>query len=478
MKRYIIIAGIILIAILIFFTLYPYIFGVNNISTGSIKKGDHFRYLVTAENTNPNSFNTIDKVRFKSWFTNYLNVLNEKHANFVVLLYRSYEEYLKNWPMLLNFKQISSNSEDVYSAKGLLLAFNRFYIDLYILNDTGNYIKVNITLIFKDGVAKMGKLYAPTPKVDSKWIDNGDYYLSIFNELNISRIVSINKYNNDVTSNNINCGEWIFWLNKNDLKKKYTMMLYSMDDTLKVKMIPNATINGFSQVIFLNMSSKALYPYKLDGKLIPPTEQIYMNQGFIPPIRVFINISKENAGEIIKKLTEAFSKNKELKVLPKPIFKYSNGKLIVWENLFKLVDLSNKSWKLIFFPQQSMVSSNITTIYRDWGVKYHSKIYLSSGSYIDSISYSRNGILLYTNMSSADTDVFFITDIPSVITIPFSMASGYSFALKDHLIIKLIDIKPNIGISLSIFHAIDTFINGIRNLIKVTYNNIFTSSYI
>jgi len=470
LRRYVIIAGIIIISMLILFTFYPYIFGINDTNIRSLKKGDHLIYLVTTKNINPRSSNTIDQLNFKSWFSNYLNVLNEKHANFVILLYRNYEEYLKDWPMLLNFKQISSNSEDVYSAKGLLLAFNRFYINLHILNNTGNYIKVNITLVFKDGVAKMGKLYAPTPKVDSKWIDKGDYYVSIFNELNVSRIVSINKYNNDVTSNNINCGEWVFWLNKNDLKKKYTMILYGMDDTLKVKIKSNATINGFSQVIFLNMSSKALYPYKLDGKLIPPTEQIYMNRGFIPPIRIFTNISKEKANKIIKKLTDALSRNKEFKFLPKPVFKYSNGKLIVWENLFKLVNLSNKPWKLIFFPQQSMVLSNITTIYRYWGVKYHSKIYLSFGSYIDSISYSRNGILLYVNMYDADIDTVFITGIPSVITIPFCMASVYSFSLRDHLIIKLINIEPNISISLSIFHTTDTFTNEMRHLIRTVLN--------
>jgi len=381
----------------------------------------------------------VDGSTCNEYFSNYQDIVKEKRAYFAMLLYRDYWEYLRDF----------SENPSLDKGKALVIAFNRLYIDICVVDRRDDCAKVNVTLTFTDGIAKMGKEYSPKPKIDSSWSNKGDYYLSVFNKLIMSRIVTVDLCSGEtVDESGRKVGEWVFWLSQNDLKQECTLLLYSLADTHVVE-YPSKRINGQATLILLNSSNTADRDFRMSsGKVIPANRQIYSNKSMLPFSSIIYPVSEGDVKRVIQVLSNCSCLYRQ-RIAIKPLFKYKDGKLIVHDDRVFLssIDLSYKSWEYVHslveynysinLCRECDFQLNVTEYIR--GVLYDGKEYVSIGfPDLLSVAYDRKtGLLLYLSVEAL-LDMTYV--LPSVIVRTFGITQ-YSNTLLNQVWIKLLDVE-------------------------------------
>lgn len=275
------------------------------------------------------------------------------------------------------------------------------YLTFGVIRDTGLEYVVNVTMTLSDGTANCGAEFGDLPKSDASWTMTNGSYFSAFRTLNMTKQMVVNATSSNVEGDKgYPYGEWPFWLSKNDLKARYTLVLYTLVDSV----ITNIGVSKIAQVIPLNSSNYGVEPYTAKGVNVSPQNQILSKKSSLPVEGIYYGIPPDNASSLITGIQKEYSR---LGVSPFafPIHVYyRNGNLYqnadtVWQNL----TLSYKSWS--WNPQFLELNGSLqlpaggswpraSIIYP--GLVYDDIGYVTTGFLgLSSASYSRSGVLLH-----------------------------------------------------------------------------------
>ena len=275
------------------------------------------------------------------------------------------------------------------------------YLTLRVLNQSKELTYVNSTLTFWDGNARCGTQYGSLPR--SSWKLVGGEYTSSFNTLNMTRLMVVNDSSSGTRSTTgYPYGEWPFWLSSNDLKQKYTLVLFRLIDSGA----NGWGVNREADIIPVNLSESAPSPYSFQGTEVNQQDQIYVSKGMLPIEWVYHNVPAEVAAYYVPFWMGA---NAHCCASP-PGARYASSNMelnpgTVWSNL--TVRYKSWSWEPGLFTQHSLqpiATPNGTGLYNTtimWpGIAYSNTSYPTAGfPELDNASYSRtSGILLYANI--------------------------------------------------------------------------------
>ncbi|MGC8949533.1 MAG: hypothetical protein ACP5OK_09390 [Thermoprotei archaeon] len=338
-----------------------------------------------------------------------------------------------------------------------------------------NDILANVTLSFREGYARFGLGFGLLPVTDTGWkLENGSY-VSYFNVLNMSRILIINRINNNVQDkHNTNLGEWPFWLNT---KNKYNLISYSFDDTaiilnatgaMIVGSLKNASLSnyGVANVIFVNSSISAPSGFSVGKIYISPEDQIYNNKWLLNDETIILNVTSEEKTHIMNLIKEFYNSSTAKEVLEFSIFpltmEYRNNSIIIFNDILpNLIELNDKPWiyiKNVITSSRMLASHQVIDIKR--GIEYNGSRYIVLGGFpgLNSVSYERtSGLLLYINVSNNDPFGSLNYIIPSVLTRAFGLV-GFEITKYFELSMRLINYYQSMKGSLSLITLSTSFI--------------------
>ncbi len=140
---------------------------------------------------------------------------------YYVILYSSYKDY-NSIMAQHNYLGYIKKQLDRISCR--ILA-SEMYLVIHRYDRGG----INITLVFRKGIAVCGEKYRPLPRVDSSWIVKDGFYVAVFHYLNITKTIHVNMQTGLAFNNHGNfVGEWIFNLAKSDIGSNSTLLLYNV----------------------------------------------------------------------------------------------------------------------------------------------------------------------------------------------------------------------------------------------------------
>jgi len=197
----------------------------NSYSTSySVKKSNETLYYIK---TIGSIKDAIHSYIFRSIVTKIINeygkglINNSFNPRYYVILYSNYKDY----------KNIMTQHNDLESIKTQLdkISCRILASGMYIAIQHYSRGKINITLVFRKGIAICGEKYRPIPRIDSHWIIKDGFHIAVFNYLNITRTVHVNMQTGFAFDNHRKyIGEWIFNLEKIDLASNSTLLLYNV----------------------------------------------------------------------------------------------------------------------------------------------------------------------------------------------------------------------------------------------------------
>lgn len=415
----------------------------------ALKKGLFLRYIIESEGNSQ-----IDKAK---WYIsseyllgNYSSLVEENPSfNFILMLYRDYGEFIKDFNKLSEGK---INHKVINIDKALKIACEKIYIDIKVLDVKDDLAVINISLIFSDGFALKGKLYDSKISVDSKWLDRGEYYYTEFSKLELSKIISLNLTTYEAYSSSYpHLGEWIFTLKESDLEHRYIPILYSTIDLVDVKYETRVPVTGIAEIILLDKENKAPSSYIINTFNIKPQDQIYTDKGFIPFKKVIEGIPEEYASEFINQfLSNRYTICKSGNYYEEPLLEYNNGTLIVFTGkYYDLMNIENKPWRIIpdIATSEEMILWNahpeldIRSIEYLNGLEYGGNNYLimHGNIFLRDVAYTKDGILLYINLRGPSGYTPLTFSLPSIITRTFDISPIYGEITKEEIHIRLVD---------------------------------------
>ncbi|MEM0054140.1 MAG: hypothetical protein QXL89_08155 [Nitrososphaeria archaeon] len=268
---------------------------------------------------------------------------------YYIVLHRNYTEYIGTH---FNNRSVYLSERD----KVCEIVCERIYLIFNIEKVYDDKILLNVLTSFVNGVAKCGLNYNLI-EFSNEFVRQGDFYISFFKNLNLSRKFFILTSNFEVKGGNGEClGEWPFWLKKYDLEQKFAMILYRLEDWVQVMLDNTVDVKGVANIIFLNMSRNSLADYIVGNINLPKYMQIFNYKSIFPQEIIIPNIDKEKAEKIVEERRLAFEQmgrccgNKELiesTAFPET-YEYYNGTLkINSELLIKNVDFKDKPFKFL-----------------------------------------------------------------------------------------------------------------------------------
>ena len=356
--------------------------------------------------------------------------------------YRSYGEVLEDWPTLLNWT-LPPGGES-YMPKGLMATCDELLIEIRVLEANASAVKVNVTLILVDGVAKLGKRYPRRPRVDAGWIDRGAFYVARFGRMEISEVAVVDRVSGEITSlHGVGCCDWPFWLGQADMGREgYAMLLYSLDGVTNVTSAAHAlnmSLAGIAQVVTLDVSKAAPRNFSAEGVRVKGEEQIYMDRGVLPGLVYVVNVGRDEARELIELIRRRMpGELYGAKPVQRLLLEYHEDerKLVVWENVFDKVDLGGKAWRLLL--RRSYAGSHTAypggerVIRLRPVIEYRGKLYEAWGCFLKEVAYCRRlGILLYIRLACGDViDRAFPSAVTRLFNItPYSSIDGGEIAI-------------------------------------------------
>jgi len=358
--------------------------------------------------------------------------INPKEINFLVTIHRDYNELLKNF---MKNKGISLLEE--LSKVCFILSKDLMFVIKGVKES--NTLSANVSLIFEKGIAKCGKNFGSLPKIDTKWTFNGEYYLSEFNYLNLSKEIKVNlKTLNVFDDQGEWLGDWILEIPKDYLSNKsYVALVYGINELINVKFNADVNFSGAASLLILNTEggnlSQAGYTCEVNGKVFKalPQERVFwgVEKG---KVNSLINLIKRKMGKVLNSCgirDIPFSYDEVLKKLTifKDVILSNAGKVNgVWSyvhNIFsdcEVMEFSNKQIKYCFTYS---------------GIQYLNKYYiahpLTFGTYFE---YGDDGIL---KTAKFEVQGAHITDsLPGFIVKLFNLFNSHTS--KSEIIIKLV----------------------------------------
>ncbi|MGB9730233.1 MAG: hypothetical protein ACPL1B_10280, partial [Thermoprotei archaeon] len=273
--------------------------------------------------------------------------ININDVNYYIVLKKDYWKSVSD-----NIKIINVNASDVGRAVA-----KDIYIIIKITSIKENSIVTNVTLVMKKGYARFGPDFNPLPMTDTGWNYENGSFSSLFTSLNMSKVLIINRSNNNVKDlAGFNLGEWPFWI-KNESKNNFDAVLYGLDNMINVPSF-NASkpLSGVATLLILNRSSNAPLNYLVNNINIDREDQIFTEKGLIPSEERIINVTpneKDVVMNFVKSFIANYSKQETAKNLLKSLIfpvtiEYENNSVIISKDrLSKLLDLHNKPWTYI-----------------------------------------------------------------------------------------------------------------------------------
>lgn len=258
-------------------------------------------------------------------------------------------------------------------------------IIIRVISIKNDFIIVNVTLMMRNGYARFGLGFDLLPITDTGWRLENESYISYFNVLNMSRILIINRINNNVQdAHGTNLGEWPFWLNTK--YNNYYVVLYGINDIVNViDFNSSKSLSGLASLIILNTSSSASSDFIVNSISISASNQIYSNKsGLANELRIF-NIKPNEKDQIINILKSIENSTEAKKLLKKSFFprtiEYENDTIIInRDTLQDMISLTDKPWKYIRIAAEQIISKKpYEVIEYERGVEYDGRIYLTNG---------------------------------------------------------------------------------------------------
>ncbi|MGC8947880.1 MAG: hypothetical protein ACP5OK_00905 [Thermoprotei archaeon] len=390
--------------------------------------------------------------------------ININDVNYYIVLKKDYWKSVSD-----NIKIINVNASDVGRAVA-----KDIYIIIKITSIKENSIVTNVTLVMKKGYARFGPDFNPLPMTDTGWNYENGSFSSLFTSLNMSKVLIINRSNNNVKDlAGFNLGEWPFWI-KNESKNNFDAVLYGLDNMINVPSF-NASkpLSGVATLLILNRSSNAPLNYLVNNINIDREDQIFTEKGLIPSEERIINVTpneKDVVMNFVKSFIANYSKQETAKNLLKSLIfpvtiEYENNSVIISKDrLSKLLDLHNKPWTYIkdaivheydsTLPLTSNEKSYKVLEFLS-GVEYDGRRYITNGFlFLKAVSYEkRSGLLLYITLN--DDSMFGPLSLifPSVITQAFDL-TNFAIAKYSEISMQLVSI---VGTSMSVIPSLEAF---------------------
>ncbi len=387
--------------------------------------GDHIKsYIFT---------NTVNKIMEK-----YRDILagNALKPKYYVVVYKNYSLYIKTWKKLSHSRNVVNDIELLQKYSCRIIA-SKIQILLTPLTITkNNILRVNITLIFNNGLAICGEKYTPLPHSNRKWIKKDENYITLFDTLNITRTAYVNRLNGAVTNSNGEfVGEWVFQLSINDLNKNSTLILYNIDTNTQTS-IDNKTY-PFANLIYLY---KCKDLYISNPIVISLNNEIKKVEG-INLIETIISPTPENYTNILGKI----------KVYNMPpfiqyynYFKNNNTLIKPYIEITKIPVQKQKPWTNIFRIEKVMLrrelgNKNVSIEKIIYGIKINDEYYIASINFgIVNMTYNYQGRLIDTKINVYGGNLYSV--FPSIINDLFGI--GYESMTNSSIIeISLINEK-------------------------------------
>lgn len=436
-------------------------------SNGSLRIAEGSTYVYEIM-PNSNSSSGLSNFIFESHVKRINSHLNPNNYNYLVTVQKDY------WKAVKEEKYKGFRISEYNSSETGNIVSEHMYIIIKI-DSIKNDMLVNVTLSFKKGYARFGLGFGLLPVTDTGWRLENESYISYFNVLNMSRILIVNRTNNNVQDeHNINLGEWPFWLNT---KNKYDLISYSFDDTaiilnatgtIMVGSLKNASLSdyGVANMMFINASMSAPSGFSVGKIYISPEDQIYNNKWLLSDETIILNVTPEEKTHIMNLIKEFYNSSAAKEVLESSIFpltmEYKNNSIIIDKDILpSLIDLNDKPWiyiKNAITSSYMLAAHQVINVKR--GIEYDGSRYIILGGFpgLKSLSYERtSGLLLYINVGNKDPFGSLSYIIPSVLTRAFGIV-GFEITRYFELSMRLINYYQSMKGSLSLIGLSTSFI--------------------
>lgn len=334
-----------------------------------------------------------------------------------------------------NFSEVlSSGANGYYNTLALTqteckVSSERTFLHISIQYTDRATTVTNDTLTFQNGNAICGnEIRLPTS--DGHWDSINGSYLSSFRSLNYSRMIQFNNTSGGASGSSGQAyGEWPFWLSRDDLGSRQTLLLYGLND----QVITNIGVNRTATVLPVNLTTPAASMFSIPSITIDPGDQIFVDRMVLPVAVIFHRVSTSAADTMTSTILRYDTQFGQVAHYAfAPTARYSNGEIFensdsVWANLI----LSYKSWKWV--PDFLSLSGpaalgngttwqNSTEVYS--GLVYNHTGYATFGfEGLNASFYRTNGLLLYVSGGSGG-DLYSI--LPAVIVRAFGIAYATS----------------------------------------------------
>lgn len=306
----------------------------------------------------------------------------------------------------------------------------RLLLVVEVLDMASGRATVKLTLAFIDGYARCGHRYAPLPAVDSRWIGHGKRLFASFNSLNISRTLIVRQSDHDVVSDDgERYGEWTFWIDEKLLNQSYVVLLYGLDDLVKVGYSSERELRGIAYLLLIGSSRVAPRDYIVGDMRFRGPDQVYAGGLEIPALpieRTVSNITEGAAKQVVRKLLDKWRDLERVAALFPIIYEPEVRRLTLFRDLLpEIANLEGRAWEYVPAVTRYCLSENINGTFVKFcenhrGIVYNGHAYLAFINVgLEEASYLRNGVLLFARFRAPNGAIY--GALPSALTRSFGI---------------------------------------------------------